>query len=389
MKKAALFLPLLLLASGCIADRPPVKHSAREEKEEVLILESDRHIIENNLFRLSLYPGLCGGIENITLKNGNIPLLWGGKQEQITRGPLIVYPKATGVLFMEKFWRCDDSIISNMVVKESTPDSVTLYCPEYGSLSAELTRKVTLEKDALAVRFDVDVKFSSSPREGYTSPWLNLMPSGEVKWVAAIPTVGGDAVNGLGNRTDFPATGIYRGGWHGPNTYFAPERNWIAVSAPAEKAAMALLFTCDKRKSTFYSWYSSNFGGKECRTIEVIMPQLALNEKFAGSYSYTLAVFPGISDLREIIGETAVEVKVDGKLVDLSFSAYRAVPARKVTLNITPAGKASVALGNAELPALIPGKAHTLRFQLPETGMKGRFSGTLGSEKFELLDVIR
>ena len=389
MKKVTGLLALLLLAAGCTPDHPAVKHSVRMDKEEILTLASDRSVIENEIFRLSLYPGLSGGIENITLKKSNIPLLWGGKLLQITRGPLIVYPQASGVLFQEKFWRGNDGIISNMTVKESTPDSITLYCPEYGSMSAELTRKVTLEKDAFAVNFDVNVKFRTQPRQGYTAPWLNMMPSGEVKWVAAIPTVGGDAVNGLGNKTDFPATGIYRGGWHAPNTYFAPERNWIAVSAPAENVAVALLFKDDRKKCTFYSWFSNNFGGKVCRTIEVIMPQLVLDKNLAGSYSYKLAVFSGISDLREIIGETAMELKINDKEAILTFSAYKAAPARKVTLKITQPGKAPIALGMADLPALVPGKAHKLTFKLPEAGMKGKFSGTLGSEKFELLDVIR
>lgn len=389
MLKYILLLPLALLVYGCCNPAAAVPHTARVEKEETLELDSDKCTLENEFLYLTLFPGISGGIENISIKNQNLPLLWGGKLLQISSGPLIVRPSASGVLFMEKFWRgSDGEIISNMEIRNHTGNSVTLYCPEYGSSNAAMFRSVTLEKNALAVNFDVQVKFNKPPRKGYFSPWLNLMPAGEIEWIAAIPAVGGDAINGLGMKTDFPATGIYRGGWHGPNTYFTPERNWIAVSAPRKNVALALVHNYDKSKSTFYSW-KGRLDNKIGRTIEIIMPELELNKELRGQYSYRLLIFPGISDLKEIIGDTAVEYRQQGKNLILRFCSVSKQPAQNVELCLTEKNKAPVVLGNYTLPPLNPGKVAELSFELPTEKFDGIISGKLGEQKFSILPVIR
>lgn len=385
-----IILPLMMLAlAGCnTRQAPEIKHTALPETFAHQELASDKKQIENEYLKLTFFPQICGGVENITLKDQNLPLLWGGTLVKFSNGPLMVYSQATGVLFNEKLWRHNDAIISNMELRKITPDSATLYCYEYGAYAAELLRNITLEKDALCVNFDVALKFKSAPKAGYTSPWLNLMPSGDISWVAAIPAKGGDAVNSLGQRTDFPATGIYRGGWHGPNTYFAPVRRWVAVSSPEKRVALALIQNNPPEKCTLYSWIG-RLGKKTGRTIEFILPGVTLDKNLSGSYHYQLAIFPGITDLREIIGNTAVGLELKGNELLFTFSVCRETPARKVVINYAPAGKKATQLLSAEIPRLKPGSSCTLSCKVPAGySAEGLISGTLGKENFELLKVI-
>lgn len=388
MRTIAVFLTLFLTASGCTSAYPEVEHDAGMEKVEISELALGKLILENNHLQVTLFPDVNGGIENVTLKEKSLPLLWGGKLEEVSYGPLVVYPQASGVLFVEKFWKGGDGIISNMLVKSCSPDSVVLYCPEYGRHSAAVTRKITVEKDALAIHFDVDVKFSKMPSKGYFSPWLNLMPSGDIDWVAAIPALGGEVVNGLNMKTDFPATGIYRGGWHGPNTYFTPARNWIAVSSPGKNTALALISKYDRSQCTFYSW-KGNYSGKTGRTVEIIMPELILDKDLCGSYQYMLAVFPGISDLREIINDTAIEYHLQGKKLNMRFCSVRNVPAQQLEIFVTVDGNIPVSLGKKQLPELNAGKVTEVKFDLPEEKFSGTISGSLNGEQFTILPVIR
>lgn len=383
------YIALFFLCSfiaGCSCPAMKVKHTAMEEKEELLELASDRHTIESRFFKLTLFPGVSGGIENIVLKGQNTPLLWGGKLVQVSNGPLVVRPQAFGVLFAEKFWRAGDAL-SYMQVQKGNADSVTLYCPDYGTSSVELIRHITLGKDELTVNFKVDVKFLKEPRKGYTSPWLNLMPARDMDWVAALPGRGNEAVNGLGTKTYFPATGIYRTGLDGPNTYFAPARAWTAVSSAKKGVALALIHDYPLEKCTLYSW-KGHYEGTVGRTIEFILPELKLDKELRGSWNYRLLIFPGITDLREICNDIAIEYRQNGKMLTMRFGSVRKVPAQKVELFLTENGK-NTALGVKTLAALDAGKVGELTFELPQEKPSGTISGTLNGKPFSILPVIK
>ena len=385
-KRIALF-SLCLLIAGCSC--PAVKkvnNNAKEEKEELLELASDRHSIENRFFKLTVFPAVSGGIEDIVLKDKQTSLLWGGKLVQVANGPLVVRPQAFGVLFAEKFWRAGDAL-SFMQVQKGSADAVTLYCSEYGTSSAELIRNITLGKDELSVNIKVDVKFLQTPRKGYTSPWLNLMPSRNADWVAALPGLGNNAVNGFGTKTYFPATGIYRGGLDGPNTYFAPARPWTAVSSAKKSVALAMIHDYPLEKCTLYSW-KGNFEGTVGRTIEFILPELELDKELRSSWNYRLLVFPDITDLREICNDTAIEYRQNGKILTMRFCSVRKVPAQKVELFLNENGR-KISLGTKTLAALEAGRVGELDFELPQDKLSGTLSGTLGGKAFDILPVIR
>ncbi|MBR2720407.1 MAG: hypothetical protein IKB74_03635 [Lentisphaeria bacterium] len=386
-KFIALFC-LFVFVAGCSCPATKVKHTATEEKEELLELASDRHTVESRFFKLTLFPGVSGGIENIVLKGQNTPLLWGGKLVQVSNGPLVVRPQAFGVLFSEKFWRADE-VISNMKVQKTAADSVTLYCPEYGTSSAELVRHITLGKDELSVNFKVDVKFLKEPRKGYSSPWLNLMPARDMDWVTALPGRGNEAVNGLGTKTYFPATAIYRGGVKGggQNTYFAPARAWAAVSSAKKGVAVAIIHDYPLEKCTLYSW-KGHYEGTVGRTIEFILPELKLDKELRGSWNYRLLIFPRITDLREICNDTAIEYRQNGKMLTMRFCPVRKVPAQKVELFLNEKGK-TTALGAKTLAALDAGKVGELTFELPQDKLSGTISGTLNGKPFSILPVIK
>ena len=184
--------------------------------------------------------------------------------------------------------------------------------------------------------------------------------------------MGGDRINGLGQRTDFPATGIYRSGRFGPNTFFTPARRWIAVSSAEKKISLALIHDVE-RTCTMYSWQGI-MEGRPARTIEFIFPDPAKKGNEVRRYRYRLAVFPGIGDLREIVQDTALET--------------RPVTARSIRVGIRRGGEEMVLKGADSIPALPPGKIVEAAFELPDGPGDGEIAVTWGEESFTLLNEI-
>ena len=123
--------------------------------------------------------------------------------------------------------------------------------------------------------------------------------------------------------------------------------------------------------------------------IQVTLIRFDLDKELCSSYQYMLAVFPGISDLREIVNDTAIEYLVKGNKLNIRFCSVRTVPAQPLEIFVTADGKAPVSLGKKQLPALNAGKVCEVTFDLPEEKISGMISGSLNGEKFTILPVIR
>ncbi len=377
----------LLLASGCAVDE--VKHTAQEERVLHEEITTSRVVMENEFLSLSLFPELSGGVQNVVWKKDNLPLLCGGKYVRISEGPLRVRPAATGVLFYEKFWAASNVGLTAMEVKKQSDNYVELFAPIYDIQPASLTRKITLAPNSLIVNFEVELLLQPGTRYVSTNgirPWLNLLTSKEIQWQVAIPGKGGNQVNGMGQKTDFPATGIYRTGAFGPNTFFTPARNWVAVSSKENNISLALIHDV-KKSCTIYSWYGLH-EGKTARTIEFIFPDPAAKLTGDRRYSYRMAIFPGIGDLREICQDTAIEpIREDGKLT-LRFSPARVVKGQTLSVKVAANGKTIALKGTDAVPELKPGKLFDAVFELPSEFAKGEISVTWGENTFTLLEEV-
>lgn len=376
-----------LLISGCAVDG--VKHTALEEKVVREEITSRLVVLENEFLRLSLFPELSGGVQNVVWKKDNLPLLRGGRFVRISEGPLLVRPAADGVLFMEKVWEAANVGLTDMEVKKHTSGYVELFAPNFDVQPASLTRRITMEPGSLLIKFDVDFIPHSGTRYISTRgirPWLNLLTSQDIAWKVAIPGKGGDQVNGMGQKTDFPATGIYRTGNFGPNTFFTPARNWVAVSSPEKSISLALIHDV-KKTCTIYSWYGIH-NNRPARTIEFIFPDPAAKLTGDRRYSYRMAIFPGIGDLREICQDTAIEpIREDGKLT-LRFSPARVVKGQTLSVKVAANGKTIALKGTDAVPELKPGKLFDAVFELPSEFAKGEISVTWGENSFTLLEEV-
>ena len=369
-----------------------VQNTARDEQEEKVQLDTSRVTLQNKWLTLWICPELNGGIENVLWKERNLPLLWGGGLQWQSYGPLFARPIATGVLFQEKFWGQAFAGQTPMVQQSCNAQELTLYSDTYESLPIKLIRRISLPSGELAIHFEVKIHGCSqqSLRNVKFLPWLNLLPSGDIDWNAVIPALGGDVVNGLGQKTALPATGIYRHGGSSPNAFFASARQWIAVSSPKEKLSMALVHDYDNAGCTMYSW-QGKLEGKNARTIEFILPEFKAangNAEFF-CYRYRLLVFPGLGDLREICDDTGIEMQRDGQTLRLKFVATKRQAAAPITLEILQDKSKPISLGTRQLPELQPAVCQELFFELPADSVPTGIVGHWGTRRFELLNLVQ
>ncbi len=390
MKKfSSLILSATIFAAGCICT-DEVKHTAKNEyvlREE---MSSSKIFIENEFLKVSLLPELSGGVENVVLKSSSLPLLRGGAYILYSQGPLFVHPTASGVLYNEKFWNHSNPGLTRMQTRIKTDSKVSFYASTYDIQPAALQRDITVLPDSTIIRFDVVYTPHAGTKyitKGRIQPWLNLLASLEINWKAVIPGKGGLQVNGLGQKTDFPKTGIYRKGTFGPNTFFTPARNWVAVTSEEKQLSLALIH--DQAKTcTIYSWQGLH-ENRFARTIEFIFPDSAENANDVRKYSYKMAVFNGIGNLQDIVQDTAIESRREnGKLI-IRFSSARNVKAQKLAVSSKINGKTTALKGTDKLPALKTGKVVEAVYELPETLAKGELTVTWGEESFTLLEEVK
>ena len=388
--KKLLALPFAaLFAAGCICT-DEVKHTAQNEyvlREE---MSASKIYIENEFLKVSLLPELSGGVENVVLKSSTLPLLRGGAYILYSQGPLFVHPTASGVLYTEKFWDHANPGLTKMQMRAKTGSMVSFYAPTYDIQPAALQRDITVLPGSTIVKFDVTYTPHEGTKyitKGRIQPWLNLLASLDINWKAVIPGKGGLQVNGLGQKTDFPETGIYRKGTFGPNTFFTPARNWVAVTSAEKQVSLAIIHDQEKT-CTIYSWQGLH-ENRFARTIEFIFPDSAKSANDIRKYSYKIAVFTGIGDLQDIVQDTAIESRKENGRLILRFSSARNVEAQKLAVSCKLNGKVTALKGTDKLPALKTGKVVEAVYELPETLAKGELTVTWGKDSFTLLEEVK
>jgi len=312
--------------------------------------------------------------------------------------PLFTKLSSNGIGACDEFWR---SFLHHseqeMSVDEHSKTQIALSAQYYGWKNLNLSRTITLLPGTSVI--DVATRLESNSESPYSMPapvWSFHLDGGNPRlvedFVPLYPILG--ETTSVGGRKCTPVspqiTQISR--WKSGN--FAPARNWIAVGFPPQKMVFALIVPEESLlpDGNFYALY----GGLDRRwfwNMQIIFnPCPVMHYGDSHAYSFQIAVFYGIGELKDICGGTAIDSSViyqkEDVFLELLLSASRPQPPKKMELQLTSPDSRPL-LREQMIPELKPGKAYRFRFQFTQSELGAKnwnITGHLhGCGKFHLI----
>ena len=392
-----LYLPfmLLLLASGCIAMQKTATENGFAVKNTALPIgnvktevKHPRITLDNGLWKLSLVPDTMGGFDRFYNKKYPRGLFWGISYSKMVTGGLLEKNFTDGHMLIERFWQMQgiNDSLQPMKITDSGKNFVELWASPYGVSPISLKRRVTLPfgKNCIEVQGTVTNLHTSNIK---LRPWINVLPR-EGKIVRLIPAKGNVVQTSVGSTSRLAQDGIYSLSKE-RNVFLAPARNFIAASLYPENCTMAILpGKNDLSRSIFYM-YNGPIGFKKGSTIEYILADASLKKGEQYSYSYRIAIFENMPQIRDMAGDIAVDAFVQGQKLTVKLAVYKPEKSQKIQVILSNKNGRSIKLQEKMTDDLIPGKTLNLQFELPEKiDDNWNISGQIGGNKFELLKLF-
>jgi len=215
-------------------------------------------------------------------------------------------------------------------------------------------------------------------------PWFNVVPENSDRSFLMVPLRGGIKENALGSCHH--SNESYVGA--GQPGLLPPARNWMATVYPDQQLVFAIVIPREQifPDGSFYTWWGMLNDGSNCKTMDVIYNAKQLDPGENYPFSIQFMIFSGLSNIREIAGNTAVDCMVSKKdelhEIEMFLAPSRPLPPGEFTLKIN--GKVAHRM---VLPKLNPGNAFSYSFTCPPLTDKCEIGGVLpGGAEFTLLD---
>ena len=358
--------------------------------------------LENEFLMLEVLPESLGRIQQIQDKNNGHRFLRERKTKRVSLDPLFTKLVSNGIGACDEFWR---SFLTHseqaMSVEEYSETHMLLSAEYYGWKNLNLSRKISLLPGTSVIH--VASSFVSNSKTAYSVPppvWRFHLDGGNPnradEFIPLYPIRGDIASVGGRKCTAIspPVTQISR--WKCGS--FAPARNWIAVGFPHQQMVFALIVPEESLfpDGNFYALY----GGLDRRwfwNMHIIFnPCPVMNYGDSYAYSFQIAVFYGIGELKDICGDIAIEAGVsyqdEDAFLELALSTSRPQPAKQLELELTCNDSRTLRRTPQMLPDFNPGKAYRYKFHFTKAELEDK-SWNVGGNihevgKFHLIQPI-
>ena len=295
----------LLLLAGCAA---PEQARIIRKNPSVTIELPETVALSNGYLEAAFAPGSMGRMTNLKVKG--IELLQRFERNVLSGNPLFAPRDCNVYGFRELLWRVPMAPLDLPVTLESkSQNSIVFSSKSYGNTPLSLKRKVTLRPGTTAI--DIEAEFTNRGPKPYTySLWLNLLP--RHPFSPQIPL----------------ADGIKREFKLG-NNFHPAGADWTAAGADTADTVLAVTWNPGDMlpDGRFYVHGATTF-----RTFEAIMGTRTLKKDESRLHAYKILVFPKMTQINALFGETAVasvKIKEGYKLI---FCAASPAAERKVKI---------------------------------------------------------
>ena len=350
------------------------------------LLSFPNAILENEILRLEFLPTSLGRLNRIFHKPSGVELLLPRISWQVVVDPVLFIKNKTNAMgCCEFFWGSNHGQFDGQCeITSHEKEKMVFNSDSYGVLGVKLKRQVVLPADCSSFSFESVVTLKEGQRF-LLRPWFNVVPVDHDRSFLRVPLRGGVKENSLGacHYADASHVGTGRPG------ILPPARNWMATVYPDQQLIFAIMIPDNELfpDGSFYTWWGMLTDGKSCKTMDVIYnaKQLGSGENYP--FSIKFMIFSGLTNIRELAGNTAVDCtisKKDGQReIEMRFATSCYLPEGEFKLKIN--GKITHQI---QMPALRPGNTFTCSFACPALADKCEIGGILpdGTE-FTLLDA--
>lgn len=342
-------------------------------------------IIENKFLRFTVIPAACGRISSIFLKGKAHEMLLNYSETRRQEDPLLpemVFSNFGGI--KEWFWQKKWKNLTNsaMVITDSAANEkeakISLFSRGYMSSPIQMAKTCLLEEDCLKIEMNICLKNTGRDIENF-SLWINSIPNLDTGSDCSIIPIAGNTpyVNKRptlsGKRTEiwrFEAGKSF-------DKFIAPGAGWNAIYLKKINTIMLLSVSTVNDLipgGMFYMW-RGRIDGKEVVTQEIMFPPLKLGPAQEKQYSLSLMIFPGMSEINALSGDTAIFMK-EGKN-EIVFKMNSAGSHPKRMLSICRNDK----ITKLAVPPMLPGKNTVITAQIP-AGEQGKLRYYLDGQEF-------
>ena len=320
----------LLLIAGCSSHRSSQRFIRKNPTETIELPETVS--VNNGLLQAEFAPGSMGRMTS--LKYGKLELLERFERTVLSGNPLFAPRNSNVYGFRELLWRVPIAPLDLPVKLESkTEDSITFSAKSYGNTPLSLWRQVRLRPGTTVI--DITAKFTNTGIAPYTfSFWLNLLP--KHPFSPQIPLADGI-------KKEFKLG----------NNFHPAGADWTAAKVDTADTILAVTWN---KKDMFPDGRFYVHGATTFNTFEAILGQRKLKKNESRTYNYKILVFPGMTQINALFGETAVasiKTKAGYKLL---FCAASPAAERKVKIAFYGS------LKNLTIPALKTGEKFEVNY---------------------------
>jgi hypothetical protein len=352
--------------------------------------------LQNKYLKLKFIPEVMGRLTQIEYLPDSCKLLMPFAGMKVAYDPIFSRVESNGMGFRDLFWGArglTGAMNSMKTVVNRSKGEISFFSNNYGPLPISLHRTVKLPENSTIFEITSKVLKHDSGKNLKLAPWYNLVPGGPETGVLTIPARGG--VRNLNATACHYCTEDTLLTGSKDINFVAPARNWVATCYPKAKLVFAIIVPQNLLESDglFYFW-SGKIEGRNVRTMEIILRQKTLKAGSSYTYSCRLGVFPGLSSVKEICNNTAIDCRVRELRnyweieLDLCPGQELSAGRMKIELRPTKGQGAVITVGEVDLKNLPATKVKSLKLRLlKEVVPSGRYriSGTLHNNRFELL----
>jgi hypothetical protein len=345
-------------------------------------------IIQNKYLKVSIIPGANGRIASLILLKNNQEMLkpYTEKREQVDPLlPEMVFSNNGGCkewLWGTRWKNIPNSKMTVSGIKQSEKNvDLTLFSKGYMSSPIQLTKRFSLQTDALQVNMDIDLMNTSEKAEKL-SLWLNLIPNSDTpKDYSILPVAGNSPYAGRKNTLSGSRDEIryfYR--HNSAESYIAPGASWNArfLKKPDAMLVISLGKKSDVRPDGIYYMWRGRLNGQEVITQEAILAPIILKAGIKKNYKIKLMVFPGMRDINALCGSTAIFAKRINNKITLTMNSTIAQPQRILKVLFKKQKR------EITVPAMKPGENIEVKLSIPDW-KQNELTYFLGQKNFKVL----
>ena len=351
MSKTIIQLLLIALTVNCWG---------KIEVESTKICDLPAKMIQNKYLRFTIIPSANGRISSLVLRHNKNEMLLNYFEKRKQIDPLLpemVFGNSGG--FKEWLWQKKWKNIpnSNMTITNSNitekKASFTLFSPKYMSSAIQFIKTYSVQNYALEIEMDMNLKNVGAKNENF-SLWINIIPNGNIENDYSIIPVAGNSplTNKRATLTAKKDELRIFGQKNSTDKFIAAGAVWNARYF--KKINTIMLFSVTNLKDIrpggmFYMW-QGRIDGKKVVTQEAILSPLKLVPNREKKYKVKLMIFPGMSMLNALSGNTAIHVENKKREMVFTMNSTSSQPERILKVVFGNNSKKIV------VPAMQPGK---------------------------------